>query len=215
MISHGYKCIFVHIPKCGGTSIEDIIWSGTRSVSDLWMGNISRYHNKYQTGGMQHLLAVHIRHEVGLATFNQCFKFAFIRNPWDKAISQYHYMATREDLREYIGMLPNDSFKKYLELIQKKIHVQWEQQYKFIFDENGKVIIDFLGRFESFHRDVNYVLARLGIKKRTIPHRMKTVHRPYQEYYDNEAIEIVQSIYSKDITAFGYTFQDNNLPDIT
>lgn len=161
------------------------------------------------------MLAVHIRHEVGLATFNQCFKFAFIRNPWDKAISQYHYMATREDLREYIGMLPNDSFKKYLELIQKKIHVQWEQQYKFIFDENGKVIIDFLGRFESFHRDVNYVLARLGIKKRTIPHRMKTVHRPYQEYYDNEAIEIVQSIYSKDITAFGYTFQDNNLPDIT
>ena len=59
MLSHKYKCIFVHIPKCGGSSIENILWPDKedRKESNLWMGFISKYHNKYQTGGLQHLQA--------------------------------------------------------------------------------------------------------------------------------------------------------------
>lgn len=207
MISHKHHCVFVHIPKCGGTSIEDIIWPGKRSVSDLWMGNISRFHNKYQTGGLQHLFAIYIRHEVGREKFEDYFKFTFIRNPWDRAISQYHYMRSRPDLREYIGMAHGDSFKRYLGLIQKRVHVQWEPQYKFIYDENGELVVDLMGRFENFQRDVRRILSIIGVAAEKIPHRLKTVHRPYYEYYDAEAIEMVQSIYRNDITAFGYTFR--------
>ena len=131
MISHRHKCIFVHIPKCGGTSLENVIWPEPRSPSDLWMGFISKFHNKYQTGGLQHLLAIQIREEVGSDIFNQYFKFTIVRNPWDKAVSQFFYMRQRPDLREYLEMKENDPFKTYLQLTGKKLHVQWEKQYKF------------------------------------------------------------------------------------
>jgi hypothetical protein len=81
MISDTLNCIFVHIPKSGGTSIEDVLWPGARAESDLWMGSIDAYHNKYQTGGLQHLLARQIRQEVGVEKFSRCFRFSFVRNP--------------------------------------------------------------------------------------------------------------------------------------
>ena len=62
MISYKNNCIFVHIPKTGGTSIESLIWKNnkSRSVENLWMGFVDDYHNKYQTGGLQHLLGKHL-----------------------------------------------------------------------------------------------------------------------------------------------------------
>ncbi|MBW2172233.1 MAG: sulfotransferase family 2 domain-containing protein [Deltaproteobacteria bacterium] len=203
MISPKHECIFVHIPRTAGSSIENILWPGPRSVSELWGGVVEKNLNKYQTGGLQHLFAEHVRMEVGSNTFNQYFKFSFMRNPWDKAVSQFHYMRERKNLRKFIGMELDDSFKKYLALIQRKIHVQWDEQYKFISNENGDIMVDFLGRFENLEQDLNKVLNRLGVRMVRI-----SFHRPYYEYYDDEAIGIVQSMYKRDIDMFGYEFHD-------
>ncbi len=171
-------------------------------------GVVDKNQNKYQTGGLQHLFAEQIRMEVGSSTFNQYFKFSFMRNPWEKAVSQFHYMRERKNLREFIGMELDDSFKKYLALIQRKIHVQWDEQYKFVSSENGDIMVDFLGRFENLEQDFNKVLNRLGVRVVRIPHDNQSFHRPYYEYYDDEAIGIVQSVYKRDIDMFGYEFHD-------
>ena len=206
MISHKHKCIFIHIPRCGGSSIEDVIWPKRRTVADLWMGFVSRYHNKYQTGGLQHLFGKHIEVEVGHKVFSEYFKFSFVRNPWDRSVSQFHFMKRRPDLREFIGLGLNDPFKKYLDLIRKKTHVQWEQQYRFITNTREELTVDFLGRFENYKQDVEFVLKKLGLSGKAIPHANPTNHRPYPEYYDEEAIEMVNSLYKRDIELFGYTF---------
>lgn len=105
-----------------------MIWPGERTEADLWMGFISRYRNRYQTGGVQHLLARQIREEVGAEVFESYFKFTFVRNPWDKAVSQFASMRDRADLRELIGMASDASLSEYLQLTERHGHVQWERQ---------------------------------------------------------------------------------------
>ncbi|NER22223.1 MAG: sulfotransferase family protein [Symploca sp. SIO1B1] len=222
MISYDKKCIFVHIPKTGGSSIENLIWTGNRRESDLWKGHITPYYNKYQTGGLQHLFATHIQQEVGNDVFKSFFKFSFVRNPWDKAVSQFCYMKTIKILREFIGMSKDDCFKQYLSLIQTKKHVQWEEQYKFILDQNGNSLVDFIGRFENFENDVRYVLQTLNnqtslnpqeltpesakISFAKIPHVKQSLRTHYTDYYDNESKDIVRHLYQKDIELFNYIF---------
>lgn len=204
MISHTYRCIFIHIPRTGGTSIENVIWPGDRSERDLWMGFVSKYRNKHQTGGLQHLLASQVREEVGEPAFGAYFKFAFVRNPWDKAVSQYMLTRRRPDLQEFIGMNEADSFKRYLELIGRREHVQWAPQYRFISDENGQQIVDFIGRFEHLERDALHVFSRIGAQG-PLPHAHATERLPLSDYYDREAVEIVAHHYAHDIELFGYS----------
>ena len=89
MISNKHKCIFIHIPKCGGASVEDVLFKPIkeRTTKDLWM-----FPSKYQTGGLQHLMASHIIEEVGEDIFKEYFKFSFVRNPWDKMVSQFNFL---------------------------------------------------------------------------------------------------------------------------
>lgn len=208
MISHSRRCIFVHIPKTGGTSIESLIWPQPRSVDDLWMGFIDKHHNKYQTGGLQHLLATQIRSEVGPEIFASYYKFSFVRNPWDRAVSQYSSMAGREDLREFIGMKRDASFKTYLSLIASRRHVQWEPQVNFLHDSTGELIVDYVGRFEAFAASVSHALETIGIEAKTIPHTQKSWRGKYGTYYDDESRELIARMYKEDIEAFGYSFEN-------
>ncbi len=216
MIFHRQQCIFVHIPRTGGTSLEDMLWPDkeSRTEADLWMGFVDPYRNRYQTGGLQHLLGSQIRDVVGPETFSRYFKFALVRNPWDKAVSQYFYMKKRRDLMDYIGMEEGDDFRRYLSLIISKKHVQWEDQYKFIYDNDGHLLVDFVGRFENYRADVTEILNRLKIRTRLLGmplrkllHINKTSRSHYSEYYDSESRQFISNFYQKDIELFGYRFE--------
>lgn len=206
MISRDHECIFVHIPKCGGSSIEEILWPSPRSEEDLWGGLVDRYHNKYQTGGLQHLLARQIRTEVGPEVFRRYYKFSMVRNPWDRVVSQFLFMGKRPDLREYLGMARADPLQRYLELIVKRIHVQWEEQHRFVCDEKGDLLVDAVGRFERFEEDVREALGKLNVTVKDVPHLRKSERRPYRDYYTDRTRYMVESIYRRDIELFKYQF---------
>lgn len=210
MISHDRRCIFIHIPKCGGTSIENLIWPRPedRTEANLWMGFISKYRNKYQTGGLQHLLASQVREEVGLDIFNYYYKFAIVRNPWDRIVSQFAYMQVRPDLMDFIGMQPDTEFKTYLNLIQAKQHVQWMPQTDFILDQDGTLLVDKIGRLESLEEDFIEIFRILGIcrEQNKIFHVNRSQRESIDHYYDQETIEMVSEMYSSDISFLNYSF---------
>jgi hypothetical protein len=215
MISNKHKCIFIHIPRTGGTSIENTIWPkvSKRQEKDLWNGFIDDYNNKYQTGGLQHLLGYQIKNIVGPEVYNDYYKFTIVRNPYDKIVSQFFYINKRKDLQTFLAHNKGDEFKFYLDKIAKKKHVQWEPQVNFVLDENGETIVDFIGKFENFNNEVTKVLEKTGLDKkyfglvkRSIPHINQTVRNNYQTYYDDESKEMVEQLFKKDLEFFNYKF---------
>ena len=162
--------------------------------------------NKYQTGGKQHLWLSHIKEEVGSKTFNDYFKFSFTRNPFDKAVSQYFFTKKRPRLLKKLRIKKNSTFRTYvLAVLSSKTHVQWDNQYKFIYFKN-ECLADFVGKVENLQEDFNFVCDRIGIPKRQLQHKNKTNHKHYTEYYDEETREIVAEKYAEDIELFGYQF---------
>ena len=122
-------------------------------------------------------------------------------------------MKSRKNLREFIGMSEGDCFKRYLWLIQRKKHVQWEHQYRFFLDDNGDQLVDCIGRFETFDRDVKHILNKreldrtmFGLRRRKIPHLYKSKREHYRYYFDKESSEIVRDLFKKDIELLGYEF---------
>jgi hypothetical protein len=208
MISHTHRCILVHIPKTGGSSVEDIIWPGERSPSDLWMGFVAPHQNKYQTGGLQHLTARHIRTEVGDDIFHSYFKFTIVRNPWDKAVSQFSYIAERPDLRDFIGLKAGDDFTTYLRAIGRKQHVQWTPQLDFILDVDGTPLVEAVIRFENLARDLPPLIKQLGVQVPSALPRTNASRRraDYRSYYDADSKALLSAYYARDLAYFGYSF---------
>ena len=207
MISHTHRCIFVHIPKTGGTSVEDVIWPNERTEADLWMGLVRPGYNRHQTGGLQHLLARQIRSDVGPAVFDAYFRFTIVRNPWDKIISQYAYMRERPDLRRFIGLAEDATLDEYLRRIQTAEHVQWLPQIAFIQDAGGHDIVDFIGRFERLEEGMRFVFNQIGVSCQRLPHRLASRRtRDYRDYFDARTRAEVARLYAADIDHFHYAF---------
>ena len=103
--------------------------------------------------------------------------------------------------KPFIKGLKNFNFRKFLDLTEKIDNHHWHQQYDFI-----RIPMDFIGRFENFQEDFDIVCDKIGLARQKLPHKNKTNHKHYTEYYDDETREIVAKKYAKDIEYFGYEF---------
>ncbi|RLB44268.1 MAG: sulfotransferase [Deltaproteobacteria bacterium] len=215
LISLKYKFIFVHIAKTGGTSIRAALryykWTDPYRIPFFLCSRLSAL-----TG---HKIACKIPRHAKIITayemlpreiFDQLFKFAFVRNPWDLQVSSYHHiMRERPHLLKGINSFQDflkwklDPDRPYHYIIDTSIELQSD----YLVDLNGKVIVDFIGRYENLQQDFVEACNRIGISPKRLPHKRQAKDRkPYQEYYTDETAELIAQHFHKDIDMFGYKF---------
>ena len=204
LVSDTHRLVFVHIQKTGGATITRILREHVPDVHGL---------------GARHQFAV--RGQRKLEAWDDYFKFAFVRNPWARLVS-WHAMIRRAEKR---GARPQNKLWRYAQQnssnfdefvrnctdevqIGRGVHYSFTyNQLDYVTDENGELIVDFVGRLENFNDDLGTVLTKTGIGLDAIPQYNRSKHGHYSASYTPETEEIVRQRFKRDIDFFGYEFE--------
>lgn len=134
------------------------------------------------------------------------FKFAFVRNPWDRVVSCYFNKIVARCYPTFSECY-GKSFEYFVDFIDRlnlsvaDVHIRL--QTKLIpLDQ-----VDFVGSLENFEDDLNYVLKTIGLENVTIPKINATSRDHYSKYYTKRTANIIARKYQEDIEAFGYIFE--------
>jgi len=219
IISHKHKFIFLKTRKTAGSSIQvalaehcgddDVITGQYRLGIDDNIHSTGLNYDKYNFVSPYdpHTVLKEVKTLVGSDIWNSYFKFAFVRNPYEIAVSRYHWNkkgksdtpqeTSIEGFREWVrnGNIPNfDKFKNY------------------IYDD-GAIDIDFVGMYENLEEDMDYICKRIGIPKLNLP-KLKAGFRDntdFKDHYDDVTRNITYQCFKEDIELFGYTFDNKNI----
>ena len=217
LYSNRYKFLFVHIAKTAGTSIQTVLKKLRRrdplAYPQLLCYNISRFFdNRIGCKIPRHGRVVTAFDILPRELFEELFKFAFVRNPWDIQVSSYHHT-----LREMPELLKNNQCEDFGDFLRwsldpERPYEHWFQQLNqnmidYMVNLDGSLLIDYIGRFENLEEDWGEVCEQIGIPKAELPRkRISQGRSDYREYYDDELAELVANHYRRDLDLFGYTF---------
>lgn len=136
------------------------------------------------------------------------FKFAFVRNPWDRVVSTYcNKVLTRKHLP--FQACYGKSFDYFVDFIDKQDLVNTDVHIMLQTKLIPLNFVDFIGRFEQFTDDLQVVLQVIGLEGIDIPHINASTHSHYSHYYSERTKKIIGKKYKADIDAFDYAFEDS------
>ena len=197
------NAVFIWIPKTAGTSVFSLL--NAPKLKSLHLARF-RFPNRgiVTFGHMDYAELVH-RGTVSKKFDRSAFKFAFSRNPYDRAVSLFYYVKRYHVLEETETFL---SFCRRLAagecddigLYNVRGMSQCNPQTRWLRD----VDLDLLGRMDRLEQDSRRIAERLGIAYQSTPHLNPTDHGDYRSYYCEESRQIVEDFYGEDFRQLEY-----------
>lgn len=171
----------------------------------------------------QHAPLVTARALLG-ARFEQAYKFAFVRNPWDRFVSWYALMAQARYSADSNCALPISpdakhwrDFDAFLENwcaqevqidgVRRRQLSQWAQ----LVDAEGVLLVKDIGRFENYTPDAIRLFANAHIAVGLLPTLNASKHLHYSVYFSAFGRELIEHAFPEDIANFGYQFESASL----
>lgn len=206
MLSRQHRTIFVHIPKTGGQSVETVFlrshglnWEQRAALLLRQTDDTSR--------GPRRLAHLYAAEYVGLGhatseEFSSFFKFAVVRNPWARAVSNYKYIMPKREL----------SFEVFLDrIVIQRLQIddtrQVDPQVRYLLDGAGKILVDRVVRFENLATEFPEISRQIFGREEPLPKvNISRDRRDYRTFYTPETRRLVAEKYRDDIEMFGYEF---------
>lgn len=205
IISHTKKFGFIHVPKAGGTSVRSVL--SPYATVGVWQHKVGSLAPNPDRRMSKHAKAGVVRSVIGADVWSSLFTFAFVRNPWDRLVSNYFYAKEHPKSAKYI-FVANRTFTEFVEWhAQNRTPpeaLRIDPQFAYLSVSN-KIIMSKVYKLEKVDEAFAAVCKRLGIKN-TLPHINRSKHRDYRSYYTSDTKNMVKKIFEKDIDYFRYTF---------
>lgn len=213
LISYSHQFLFIHNDKTAGSSVREALqpFAETDSGNPLrkrmvWLGPLNRLAGLHQRIDFPaHVQASAVKRCLPPAVYRNLFKFMFVRNPWDRLVSRYAYLLQTPHHRHYRRVLALGSFEGY---VYWEIHRGKMLQSPLCCDASGRLIVDFLGKFETLRADYAEICRRIGISA-PMRHTNRSSHRDFREYYSRGLRDVVARHFRVDLELFGYDFDNS------
>jgi len=223
LISYSHHFIFFHVAKVAGLSIRNALEPYVQEPEKFkirrppkTLGDKPNPLYEMWESFLIHAKAKDAKQELPDDIYNNFYKFAFVRNPWDWQVSMYHFILKETSHIRYKLVKSMTSFEEYLEWIinTKKPYAKGATKFQkdMITDNDGNLIVDFVGKYETLAQDFQHICKIINIKA-SLPSINRTLHRDYKSYYNDKTKKMVEEHFKEDIELFGYTF-DNYFPDV-
>jgi len=184
----------MHPQKCAGGSVSLLIKKHfSDDLTDIYFDNGRRNNHP-------DFLEVLERANKPIDSY---FKFAVIRNTWDRVVSMYFHAKKHLNYHK-----PFEDFVLRDGISGKRFFKPFHMKPKLTF--NDEYIIDFTIRHENFEKDVDYVMNRLGIQDYSLTHCTHHTGRDvadYRTFYNQQTTDFVYNIFKWEINKFNYKFQ--------
>jgi hypothetical protein len=187
------ECIFVHIPKAAGISVNIALF-----------GNYGGGHQTVR--GYKRIF--------GPIVYRRYFSFTFVRNPYERLVSAWNFL-------NHGGFKNNEhnwakkhlsGFTSFDEFVREWLNEKtiwsinhFKPQYSFVCDINLTPEVDFIGRVETIEKDFDYVCNKLKIENKLSLHNPgKSDNSNWHDYYTPDSLAKVYKLYKYDFEIFGY-----------
>ena len=222
IISNSRKFVFVHVMKTAGTSIcaaldpslrwNDVVLGGTAFGERVNAAYAERF------GLRKHATAMEIRAVVGPEVWSEYFTFAFVRHPYTRTASFYRWLAEaiRRNPDPAAPVWSWSSTKAFTESRTFSEFIRHETflataaaqpQVASVCDDEGRCIVDFLGRSEDLDAGLRTVTQRLGLPYRPPGHHNASGGgRPAAAggLFASADYDHLERLFRQDFDAFGY-----------
>ena len=208
IISHQHRFIFAAVPKTGTHSVRQAL---REHMSEADIEQVGLFVNKRfpyeQLAAIRHghLSLGQVRPYVGEEIFTGYFKFAFVRNPYDRFVSYCAFMTRDTDVFQRD---PQAVMRHFLFAQPPEQHILFQPQHTVLADGDGSLLTDMVGRVEDMQASYDAICARIGIPSRALDQVNSSKRGDWRRYYNEELKGGVARRYALDLELFGYEFQE-------
>ncbi len=191
------NALFVHVPKAAGLSVYEAL--------------------KMEHPADTHAPAAACR-LADPAFYDGAFRFAVVRNPWDRLVSAYHYLSQASIFPQdrlwarnrLAGASDFDGFMRLLARPWTRNQIMgWRHflpQTAFV-EVDGRNAMELLIPFEALDDGLAYAANRIGVTWKPA-HTNRSERDDFRRYYDDDSAALVAQIYAGDIALTRASFDD-------